>query len=187
MPESKLQVIALDDLIDDGLTEDEYKDLVKDFRCPLDEDLESFLHNKAYKSCKQNQSRTYMLEDEDVGIFGYVTLSYKSFYFDDKATKSLKNKITGSRDSASVTGILIAQLGKNEDFPNKDLKGYLLLAEAESICADMFKKIGINIIMLEHKDNAKLHDFYQKNDYALLDEASDEVNGLKLRYKLIKR
>lgn len=41
--------------------------------------------------------------------------------------------------------------------------------------------------MLEHKENGKLHDFYERNNYGLLDETSDEDNGLKLRYKLIKR
>ena len=64
------------------LGENRVKDILSDFVCPLNYDIEYFLHNKAIEFAKQGLARTHLVfasyKDEPV-LVGYFTLAIKSF------------------------------------------------------------------------------------------------------------
>lgn len=187
-------IVSLHSLIADGLTEEEYNNfIVKDFRCPKNKDVESFLLEKAFNSCNRDSSRTYFIVDNDESkkfyetIIAYFTITDKIFEFTDEASGSLKKKLTGNKKANSLSTILIAQLGKNKNYNGEQIQGKQILREAETKCIEVYELASIKIIALEHQDEEKLHNFYNENHYILLDHASDKKNNLHLRYKKINK
>ncbi|MCO4096902.1 hypothetical protein [Macrococcoides canis] len=189
-----ISIVSLHELITDGLTKEEFnKSIVKDFRCPKNLDVESFLIEKSFDSCSRDFTRTYFIVDNDESkefyesVIAYFTITNKKFDFAEEASGSLKNKLTGSRKAESLYTILIAQLGKNDNYSGVEISGKQILSEAETKCIEVYDIIGTKIIALEHHDDEKLHNFYEENNYALLDHASDKENNLQLRYKKIDK
>ncbi|MFD2828948.1 hypothetical protein [Corticicoccus populi] len=183
-----LIIESLEALIQDGLTKEEFHTLVENFKCDFNEDVEYFLLEKAYSSCVASQSRTFLVRDEEKlnEILGYFTLSHKTISFNSEVSANERKKLTGSKQSDGLSGILIAQLGKNTN-ASVNIKGMLLLNEAENLCNQIFETIALRVVILEHDDVEELHRFYGENHYKILDKASDKNNHLFLRYKRLDR
>lgn len=94
---------------------------LSDFKCCLDNDIESFLHNKAYDFTLRKWSSTYLIVDADdfeqgrLKIEGYYTLSHKSVYGTENISKNRLRAINGGKDADSIQFILIGQIGKFYD------------------------------------------------------------------------
>ena len=74
------QIIDLKDIYNE-LWENETKELLKEFSCPLNKDVEYFIKNKAIEFSKQDISRTYVImssyRQKNV-IVGYFAITNKS-------------------------------------------------------------------------------------------------------------
>ena len=64
----------------DELGEDSVNTILLSFSCPINCDVEKFIHEKAIEFSKQNLARTYIVTTQHKNkqeVIGYFTLSYK--------------------------------------------------------------------------------------------------------------
>ena len=104
------------------LGEDDLQDILSEFTCPKNPDVERFLKKNAIEFTKKNQSVTYLVFSNDTAeLIGYFTLTIKPIQVnnDSKISKGMLKKISrvSEYDEESETfylsAYLIAQLGKN--------------------------------------------------------------------------
>ena len=106
----------------DQLGEDETKNILSSFSCPINKDIENFIKYKAIEFSKRTTAKTHLVfwetEDKKYREFvGYYTITYKVITIDrvvlsNTQAKKLKNQ--GVYDEAkqeyTVSAPLIAQL-----------------------------------------------------------------------------
>lgn len=147
------------------------EDKIQNFSCK-NADVENFLKTKAVEYENRNKSRTYLIIDEsNVNILAYYTLSLKAIDFRDTVSKSMIQKIDGfSKNVESVAAILIGQLGKDEVYGER-ISGKKLLEYAINSIYIVQDIIGGRVCFLETEDNennAKVIDFYEENEFVTL-------------------
>jgi len=143
------------------------------FSCK-DDDVETFLKNKALEYEKRNKSRTYLILDEkrlyqnEIIILGYFTLSLKALSFGDNVSKSKIKSIDGfSKDIRMTATILIGQFGKDQNNA-KDIDGSNLFSECLKIVYEIHDRVGNRIVLLECNNFDKIINFYEKNGFEIL-------------------
>lgn len=160
-----------------NIGEDKVKNILSDFSCPLNNDIEYFLKFKAVEFEKQGISRTqliYASYKEKLVLIGYYTLAEKSFIVSSKMSisKSLRKKInkfaTYSPEFKTyiLPAPLIAQLGKNfaNDY-NKLISGDELLNMAIEDIQLTRQLLGGKVAYLECEDKPKIIGFYSDNGF----------------------
>ena len=70
-------VINILDMLD-SIGEDAVKEIISDFSCPLNNEIEYFLFNNAIDFAKRKMSVTYLVFDEINRLTGYFTLTHKT-------------------------------------------------------------------------------------------------------------
>ena len=169
------QISLLKDMVE-KLGEQKTREILSQFSCPLDRDVEDFIHNNAIEFAKQSISSTHIITTSYKGapvIVGYYTLANKNIIVSsNNISNTLKRRISkfGIYDSDQkgyrIAAPLIAQLGKN--FTNgydKLITGDELLLLACQQVAQVQEIIGGKIVYLECEDNPKLIDFYSSNGF----------------------
>lgn len=150
------------------------------FHCQQDNDIESFLHNKAIEFEKLAKARTYFICDEEqfadddfsldkLVIYGYIALALKILSVPQETSNRMRRELDGL--SAKIHGIvindfpcfLIGQLARNSSVAKNALSGVLLLESAYRIILTAVEAVGGRYILIECQDNEKLLEFYQKN------------------------
>lgn len=166
-----------DILQDETLGESAAKSILSSFSCPLNPDVEHFLHNVAIEFSKQSISSTYLIMAsyrEKYVLAGYFTLANKIFCIDKE---SLPNRQWRQRFSKfaqfdrtiqryTLSAPLIGQLGKN--FANsydKLITGDELLKLALDKVRLMQSIVGGKIVYLECENKSALTDFYSRNGF----------------------
>lgn len=170
--------------------EDNVKNILSDFSCPINSDIETFLRKKAIEFEKQSISATHLIftsyKSQNV-LVGYYTLATKAFNVTKSAiSKSMSKRInkfaTYDTDLKSyiLPAPLIAQLGKN--FTN-NYNTLITGDELLSIAIDDVKVIhqiaGGKVVYLECEDKPRLIDFYSRNGFVSFGNRSldkDETN-----------
>ena len=117
-------IVNLLDLIEGG-EEEALNNILVEFSCPCNKDVENFLKEKAVAFSKQRIAATYLVfkqyKGEDV-VVGYFSIAQKYFHIDLKRgalSKTLRKRINKfavweeSLHRYIVSAILIGQLGKN--------------------------------------------------------------------------
>jgi len=159
-----------------SIGESKTKELVLDFECPLNKDVESFFKEKAIEFFKQDIAETFV-----------VTTSYKEkqvivgyFAITNKITKIKRNAVSGNTkkrllrfaeyDTLNkcyiVTLPLIGQLGKNYKSEYKGLiDGDILLKFAFDKIKEAQDILGGRFVFLECEDKPKLKEFYESNGF----------------------
>lgn len=173
--------INLSDLVE-KYGESRVKAILADFSCPLNNDVQEFLKNKAIEFSKQSIAQTQLIyyikrDDEDKVIekylVGYFSLAQKIINVEKKAlSNKLARRISrysyydAEKKSYSLPVILIGQLGKNyNDNSNKLISGKDLLNLAISSITLVQRVIGGKVIFLECEDKPELLKFYEENDF----------------------
>ena len=134
-------VLKLGDMIKE-IGEDMCKQLIANFSCPLDLDIEYFLKEKAILFEHLGISRTYLVyasyQGENV-LVGYFAIANKTLTIRKGISKSLRKKLTGTKTSEikTIPVYLIGQLSKNF----KDGLDKLNLISGEELLRLAFKKI----------------------------------------------
>lgn len=177
-------VIDLEDIYN-SIGEKDIQNLLNDFECPLNNDVEYFIKNKAIEFCKQGIARTYIVstsyKDKQV-IVGYFSLT-------NKITKIKKNILSSKmrkrisrfaindelNKSYSISLPLIGQLGKNykEDY-NKLISGDILLKLACDKVREAQKILGGKFAIVECEDKEALKEFYENNGFVCFDKRNLE-------------
>lgn len=144
--------------------EDSLYELLSDFSCPDNPDVEYFLLHNAIEFTKKDQSVTYLVFNaEDASIVGYFALAVKSISVNAaNISKTMARKLARvsildeNTSSYTTAAYLIAQLGKNYSLPQeKRIDGSVLLDFALETISEMKYSIGGVMEFLECEDNKR--------------------------------
>ena len=166
------------------------------FSCEIDEDIESFLRERAISFEVLSKARTYLVMDgeqlenpdvklNDLRILGYFALALKVLSIPDEYSNRKRKELDGL--SAKLHGevikdipcYLIGQLARNDGVSSDDLPGKHLLDMAFSVIQTSVEAVGGRIVMVECRDREKLVSFYQNNDFIVIAEQSDNGQPMK--------
>lgn len=182
------KVINLMDIYN-AIGEEKTKEVLSQFKCELNKDVEYFLKEKAIEFSKKDISRTFIVmsqyKEEDV-IVGYFAISSKDTTIRKHMLSKSKRRIFSRYSQHSevsnvytLTLPLIGQLGKNYNNEyDKLISGDVLLKFA----LDKIKKIqhlmGGRFVFLECEDNEKVKTFYESNGFVCYDKRNLEKDEL---------
>ncbi len=107
--------------------EEDLYDLLSDFSCPKNPDVEYFLVHNAVEFTKKDQSITYLVFDAfDASLLGYFSLTIKPISVHiSSISKTMAKKLSRmstldeETQSFTIAAYLIAQLGKNYSLPRE--------------------------------------------------------------------
>ena len=116
---------------DKRLGEDKLVQLLSEFSCPLNPDVERFLKQQAIEFAKKQQAVTYLvLSLEDAELLGYFSITIKPLVvkaepFSNTVKRKLArfSEIDKNEQTYNLAAYLIAQIGKNF---NDKVKGEIL-------------------------------------------------------------
>lgn len=167
--------------------EDSCRAILSTFMCPLNLDVEDFIHNKAIEFARQRIAITFLVfkQSENGSAFvGYYTLANKFVSIAGTyLSKTLQKKIAkfsqydDSLKRFMVSMPLIAQLGRNFN-PNQPLSitGSDLLSIALQRVLDVEYLIGGKTVYIECNDQPKLFDFYSAAGFLAFDKRNKQGN-----------
>ena len=160
------------------LGEDELRQILSEFSCPLNHDVERFLKYSSIEFTKKNQSVTYLVFSvADGKLLGYFTLALKPLTVrGETVSNTVKRKLLRvseldkKSDTYTMSAYLIAQLGKNySENDGKMITGAELLELAwDKIKATQYMFGGM-VTFLEAENEEKLLSFYRNNRFSQFD------------------
>lgn len=157
------------------------------YRCTYDDDIESFLQNKAISYENRGWCSTYLLVDEnklaeqgELFVDGYFTLSNKVMRLSDAVSANRRKKLFNGlkKDDDHLHFILIGQLGKhifNEEgyVPEYGMTSATeILDKAFEIIYQVKERITCNCVLVECKDEPKIRKIYE--NYGFIELQRDE-------------
>lgn len=169
--------------------EDSCQTILSSFMCPLNSDVEDFIHTKAIQFAKQRVAVSYLVfaeQNEQQYLVGYYTLANKFVSVNSSAlSKTLQKKIAKfsqydpSLERFMVSMPLIAQLGKNfnPELPFS-MAGPDLLELASERVMEIEHLIGGKTVYIECNDQPKLFDFYSSAGFFPFDERIRDTENL---------
>lgn len=191
------KIINLKDIYN-NLGEERTKEILSDYKCKSNQDVEYFLKEKAIEFSKQDISRTYIVmsqyKDKDV-IVGYFAItnkvtSIKKVKLSETKRKRLLKFAVYDKESKSynIALPLIGQLGKNyyNDY-NRLISGDILLKLACDKIKEAQELIGGRFVFLECEDKSILEEFYESNGFVCFGKRNlerDERNKNEGEYLL---
>lgn len=180
---------------DNEIGENALLQILSDYSCGINPDVERFLKEQSIDFSKKHQSVTYLvLSNEDTELLGYFTLTIKPITIkcDKIKSKTLLKKIARVSDfkecddTYSLSAYLIAQLGKNyANHNDKRITGEQLLGLAINQIKDLQYLIGGTIMFLEAEPKQKLINFYESNGFVSFD-TRDTTNAATEQHTLIQ-
>lgn len=158
---------------DQELGEEALKELISEFSCIKNADVERFLKEQAIEFTKKNQSVTYLVfSNDDATLIGYFTLTIKPITVNAEAfSNTMKRKIARvseldeKNSTYTLSAYLIAQLGKNySNNVNIRVTGEQLLQVALEMIKELQYMAGGMVVFLEAENEEKLIYFYEKEN-----------------------
>ena len=163
---------------DKRLGEDKLVQLLSEFSCPLNMDVERFLKQQAIEFAKKHQAVTYLvLSLEDVELLGYFSITIKPLLvraepFSNTARRKLArfSEIDKGEQTYNIAAYLIAQLGKNfNDRARGRITGQELLEAAIRQIQILQYQAGGMVAFVEADDKEKLLSFYENYGFKRFD------------------
>ena len=155
---------------DKDLGEDELRQILSEFFCDKNLDVERFLKEQSIEFTKKNQSVTYLVfANEDAALVGYFTLAIKPISVNaENFSNTMKRKIARVSEldeengTYTLSAYLIAQLGKNfANGVNGRVTGEQLLQAAVETIKELQYMAGGMVVFLEAENDEKLMQFYE--------------------------
>lgn len=181
---------------DKELGEDNLQQILSEFLCDKNQDVERFLKEQAIAFTKKNQSVTYLVfSNDDATLVGYFTLTIKPITINaDSFSNTVKRKIARVSEldeengTYTLSAYLIAQLGKNyQNEANRKITGAQLLNAAIDTIKELQYMAGGMVVFLEAEDNEKLMHFYEvENGFKKFDVRATKGTGDGQSHKLIQ-
>lgn len=163
---------------DPRLGEDDLVQILSEFSCEKNPDVERFLKKSSIEFTKKNQSVTYLVFSvEDGELLGYFTIALKPLTVrGETVSNTIKKKLLriSELDEQSQTytmsAYLIAQLGKNyANGANTRISGAELLEAAWKVIREMQYRGGGVVTFLEANNENRLLSFYEDNRFQKFD------------------
>lgn len=185
------RTVMLKDMLEE-IGEEKTNEILSDFSCPFDKDIENFIKNKAIGFEKAGISRThlvYALIKGNAQFVGIYSLSQKPLFYDGKLSRKDKKLFYGTTYAVSscdplmasgeryVHSILLGQLSKNYANGNNEyISGDVLINLAFQRIIEWYKLSGGVTVHLDCHNNEKLKKFYTKHGfrYYMERKTSDE-------------
>lgn len=156
--------------------EEKTKEILSDYKCELNPDVEYFLKEKAILFSKQDISRTFLVMSDYQGkdvIVGYFAITNKAttvkkFIISNTKRKKILKYAEYNNESKgyNIALPLIGQLGKNyNNGYNKLITGDILLKFACDKIKETQNILGGRYVFLECEDVDKLKEFYEDNGF----------------------
>lgn len=177
----KFMFINIREYLANGDNEDfgepKLRQIISDFSCPKNSDVERFLKNSAVDFTKKQQSVTYLVfSRKDGRLAAYFTLALKPLSIrgemvSNAAKKRLAriSKLDEETDTYSMAAYLIAQIGKNCAGGREDISGKDLIELAWAAVEKAQYMLGGLVVFLETEDHEKLLSFYRDNRFSQFD------------------
>ena len=158
---------------------------ISNFSCARDEDLVSFLANRAVLYEQVARSRTYFIIDEEAlpsfSVLGYFAISLHAICLPESLTNRQIQRLDGfsaknrQGRKAALPAYLIGQLAKNDAFA-QCITGRELLGYAFSIIKGLYRDTGGRIVAIDCRPIEKLQKFYSDNGFVQI--GHNEATGL---------
>ncbi len=168
----------------DALGEDAVKDILSEFSCSKNTEIEHFLKNNAIDFAKRKLSVTYLIFDLDGNLSAYFSLTHKALEIENKnLSASVRKKIerftqpNDESDCYIVSAFLIAQFGKNDS--ERQLSGDSMMESAVKILSSVQHNVGGGIIYLECEDKESLLSFYRNNNFRIFGDRYSQKDQTK--------
>ena len=160
-----------------NIGENDTKQLLNEFECKLNKDVEYFLKEKAIEFSKQDIAETFIITKQykqKQVIVGYFSLA-------TKVVKMKRNTLSGQKKKRFtrfaeydeenhcyfIALPLIGQLGKNyKNNYNELISGDILLKLAFDKVKIAQEILGGRFVFIECEDKSKLKEFYESNGFA---------------------
>lgn len=177
---------------DKRLGEDKLLQLLSEFSCPLNPDVERFLKQQSIEFAKKHQAVTYLVMSlEDAELLGYFAITIKPLVvkaepFSNTTKRKLArfSEINKSEQTYNIAAYLIAQLGKNYNDSAKDrITGQELLEAAIRQAQILQYQAGGMVVFVEADNKEKLLSFYESygfKQFATRQAASGEAEQHEL-------
>lgn len=189
MSDDRYIVAQILDLIDSS-GEDEIRDRLSAFSCPINPEVEGFLRDKAIEFSKRKSSITYIVIDsKDAEFIGYFTLTHRPINISNEGLSSkMRNRISNharldeGTNEYPLSAFLLAQIGKNYAIDNGSrITGKELIRLAIDTLNGIRHLIGGGVIYLDCEDRPKLRTFYESKDvgFRLFGERVSEMDGIR--------
>ena len=168
------------------LGEDDLVQILSEFSCERNSDVEKFLKNSAIEFTKKNQSVTYLVfSTEDGELLGYFTIALKPLTVrGETVSNTVKRKLLRISEldeetqTYTMSAYLIAQLGKNfANGADKRITGEELLEAAWNKIEEIQYRAGGVVTFLEANNVDKLLDFYKDNRFQKFDTRQTVSNN----------
>lgn len=167
------------------LGEDATKDILSEFSCPKNKDVETFIRQKAIMFSKQGVAETHLVFTKINGerkLIGYFSLAMKTFtvklqniQINHKMRSRMKRFLRYDNEAKKhvMSALLIGQLGKNY-VENCDqlITGEELLELACQKAKQAQAIVAGRFIYLECEDKPKLRRFYERNGFECFGQRS---------------
>lgn len=184
------QIVNLDLLLETRDI-DEVQKILKTFSCPLNLDIEEFLHCKAIEFSRFGIAKTHLVVASYKGkdeIAGYFSLAGSKSFVISAKSKSLSRRVRdrirrfGTYNTElrqyHIPAPLIGQIGKNFNYPDLITGDELL-----KLACDKIKQVQVDVggrfAYLECENIPHLVEFYERNGFVVFGERtldSDEKN-----------
>ena len=160
------------------LGEEKLRQLLSEFSCPLNVDVQHFLRQQAIEFSKKHQAVTYLvLSVEDAELLGYFSITIKPLVvraepFSNTVRRKLArfSEMDRREQTYNIAAYLIAQLGKNYSDRAKDrITGHELLEAAIRQLQILQYQVGGMVAFVEADDNEKLLSFYENYGFKRFD------------------
>ena len=169
-------------------------EVISNFKCVKDNDIEEFLHNKAILFNRKGKSKTHFILDQEalengkIEIVAYFSLAIHLLRIPEGTSASQIKRLDGlytRRGSEPITEIpsfLIGQLAKNDTYTN-GIAGNMLLEYALSVISAAEEFVGGRVVYIECRNIPKIIEFYESNGFKVLRKDPDD--GLIQMYCVI--
>lgn len=196
MPESVVVLNIREYLSGKGseLGEEVLEELLSEFSCEKNPDVERFLKEQAIAFTKKNQSVTYLLlAAEDASLLGYFTLAVKPITIHaERFSNTVRRKIgrvselDEETNTYTLSAYLIAQLGRNfSSERSEELHGKEILQFAVDTVKELQYRAGGMVVFLEAEENEKLLRFYEADHFKRFD-VREAQSGTEKAHSLVQ-
>ncbi len=156
----------------DTIGEEKLRNILSEFSCPKNLEIENFVRNNAIDFAKKKMSITHFLVDEKSKPVAFFTLTHKAVKIQDEVLSSTQRRkikryaqLDEATNSYMTSAFLVAQLGKNyATDKNVDFNGNDIMDDAMDILTSVQHDVGGGVAYLECEDKPQLLKFYQNEN-----------------------
>lgn len=174
------RTVSLYDMINQKIGKDDIMKILSDFSCPLNPDVEDFMHKKAYDFERVGLARTYLVFAQPKAHCTYLVAIYSLGQSDVKLSDDIKpnhkKKMFGTTYpiGKNVKTLLIGQLAKNyTNNYNQYITGDILMSLIFSRIKDIHLMFPSIVTHIDCKDEKHLKAFYKNHGFNLFKKNGD--------------